>query len=386
MTQPEWIPVAGPSITSAEVEYVADAAQRCWGAEANYYHERFEQSFAAYVGRRHAIAVTHCTSALHLSLAALGIGPDDEVIVPDATWIASVAPVTYVGATPVFADIDPDTWCLSAESFARCITERTRAVIPVDLYGSMPDFGQIRTIADDQGIAVIEDAAEAFGSSRDGIMAGAFGDTGVFSFHGSKTMTTGEGGMLVTDRDDLRDRILFLRDHGRVPGDVSFFNQEVAFKYRMSSLQAAMGYAQVQRAEELVAKKRQVFEWYRERLKDEPLLKLNAEPDGVRNSYWMVTVVPDESISASKEDLMGFLKERGVDSRPFFHPLSSIPAFAEHSSAQSAEKRNVNSYSISRRGVNVPSGQQLTEDQVDRICCEIKTWLQQATGFGKAAA
>lgn len=386
MTQPEWIPVAGPSITDAEVKYVADAAQRCWGAEANYYHERFERTFAEYVGCKHAIAVTHCTSALHLSLAALGIGPGDEVIVPDATWIASVAPVSYVGATPVFADVDPQTWCLSAESFAACITERTKAVIAVDLYGSMPDFEQIRAIADERGIAVIEDAAEAFGSARNGTMAGAFGDTGVFSFHGSKTMTTGEGGMLVTDRDDLRDRVLFLRDHGRVPGDVSFFNQEVAFKYRMSSLQAAMGLAQVERAEQLVETKRTIFGWYHDQLKDEPRLQLNSEPPGVRNSYWMVTLVPHESLGTSKEQLMAFLKERGIDSRPFFHPLSSIPAFARHPSVQSAAERNVHSYSVSKRGVNLPSGQQLKEADVDRICCELRNWLAAADGRQRSAA
>jgi len=160
------IPVAGPWITQREIDYVSDAATRCWGSEANFYHERFEAAFAEYVGTKHAIAVTHCTSAIHLSLAALNVGPGDEVILPDVTWIASAAPVSYVGATAVFADIDPVTWCLSAESFEANINERTRAVIAVDLYGNMPDLAAIRSVADQYGIAVIEDAAERRSAQR----------------------------------------------------------------------------------------------------------------------------------------------------------------------------------------------------------------------------
>jgi perosamine synthetase len=210
----ERIPVAGPWITQKEIDYVTDAVTTCWYGDANKYHVRFEQTFAEYIGSRFAVALPSCTSAIHLSLAALGVGPGDEVIVPDVTWIASVAPISYVGATPVFADIDPDSWCLDAASFERCITTKTKAVIPVDLYGNMPDLASIKEIAKAHGIAVIEDSAEAFGSEIAGQKAGTFGDTGVFSFHGSKTMTTGEGGMLVTDRQDVFDRVLFLRDWG----------------------------------------------------------------------------------------------------------------------------------------------------------------------------
>src|SRR5439155_2217506 len=240
----ERIPVSGPWITQKEIDYVADAAANAWYANANRYHERFEKAFAQYVGTRYAIALPSCTSAIHLSLAAKRIGPGDDVIVPESTWIASAAPVTYVGATTVFADIDPETWCMSADSFARCITPWTKAVIPVDLYGGMPDWDALRAVAEKHGIFVIEDAAEAVGSEYKGRRAGAFGDAGVFSFHGSKTLTTGEGGMLVTNDEELYRRALFLRDHGRQPGDHMFFNTEVAYKYKMSSLQAALGLAQ----------------------------------------------------------------------------------------------------------------------------------------------
>src|SRR6266513_46339 len=191
--------VSGPSITQKEIDYVTAAVTNAWYGNANIYHERFERAFTEYVKRRHAIALPSCTSAIHLALLALGVVPGDEVVVPDATCIASSAAVTYVGATPVFADIDERTWCLSATSFQDCITPRTRAVIVVDLYGSMPDMDAILAVAQKHHIAVIEDSAEAIGSEYQGRRAGNFGDASVFSFHGSKTLTTGEGGMLVTD-------------------------------------------------------------------------------------------------------------------------------------------------------------------------------------------
>lgn len=379
------IPVAGPSITEKEIGYVTDAARRCWGSEANYFHERFESAFAEYTDARHAIAVTHCTSAIHLSLAALEVGDGDEVIVPDCTWIASAAPISYVGATPVFADVDPQTWCLSADAFERAITPRTKAVIAVDLYGGMPDLARICEIAETHGIAVIEDAAEAFGSMRDGKMAGTFGRTGVFSFHGSKTMTTGEGGMLITDDSTIRDRVLFLRDHGRVPGDVSFFNHEVAFKYRMSSMQAALGLAQVERAEELVGGKRQIFQWYAEHLAHDPRLTLNAEPPGVRNSYWMITAVLRDDCDCDRDTLMASLKTRGIDTRPFFHPLSAIPAYADSPYSQPAREQNSVSYSISQRGLNLPSGLSLTQHDVAFVCEQIGEILDESPAARSAA-
>ena len=210
--------IAGPWITQKELDYVADAVAHAWYGNANIYQERFEKAFCEYLGVKYAICLPSCTSAIHLSLLALGIGDGDEVIVPEGTWIASAAPVTYVGATPIFADIDAKNWCLSPASFDRWITPRTRAVIPVDLYGNVADYQALKEIANRHNIAIIEDAAEALGAEYQGKKAGSLGDCGVFSFHGSKTVTSGEGGMLVTDREDLYERILFLRDHWRAPG------------------------------------------------------------------------------------------------------------------------------------------------------------------------
>ena len=373
----ERIRVSGPWITQKEIDYVTDAVTNAWYGNAYVYHERFEKAFADYLGTRFAISLPSCTSAIHLSLLALGVGPGDEVIVPDATWIASAAPITYVGATPVFADIDAKTWCLSAESFEECVTPRTKAVIPVDLYGNMPDMDSIQDVARRHGIAVIEDAAEAIGSEYKGKKAGSFGDTGVFSFHGSKTLTTGEGGMLVTDREDIYQQALFLRDHGRKPGDKLFWNTEVGYKYKMSSMQAALGLAQLERVEELVARKREIFAWYEQELSGVEGVTLNYEAPGTKNTYWMVTVILDPSFGIRKERLMALLSERLIDPRPFFYPLSSLPAYAHLAQAQQARQRNHVSYQISPYAVNLPSGLSMTEEKVRYVCDALKGILQQ---------
>lgn len=375
----ERIPIAGPWITDKEVAYAADAARNAWYTGAYAYNERFEKAMASYLGVRHAVSLPHCTAAIHLALRALGIGPGDEVIVPDVTWIASSAPITYVGATAVFADVDPGTWCLCPQSLEASITPRTKAVIVVDLYGSVADYAGIREVAGRHGLAVIEDAAEAIGSEYQGQKAGSLGDVGVFSFHGSKTVTTGEGGMLVTDRDDVHQRVLFLRDHGRPPGDRFFFNTEVAYKYRMSGLQAALGLAQLERVEELVAKKRLIFDWYRTRLGDIDGVSLNPEPAGTRSSYWMSTVVLDPRLGLRKGDLMEKLSAHGIDSRPFFHPLSSIPAYAASPEAQRARQRNLASYRIAPYGLNLPSALCLSESQVERVSDALRTVLAHPT-------
>lgn len=362
------LPVAGPSITDHEIDAVAEAVRSAWYESANEVTDRFERSFAEYVGRRHAVALPSCTSALHLALAASGVGPGDEVIVPDATWIASAAPVSYMGATPVFVDVDPVTWCLDPISVQASVTERTRAVIAVDLYGGMVRFGELRKICGPLGIVVVEDAAEAIGSSYRGRLAGSFGSCSTFSFHGSKTLTTGEGGMFVTDDDDLHQRVLHLRDHGREPGDVTFFNTEVAFKYKMSSLQAALGQAQLDRIDELVAAKRQIFAWYQERLSGVPTITLNAEPDGTFNSFWMSTVVVNESVPIDRAELIDRLARVGIATRPFFHPLSALPAYATAVDAPRARTANVVSRAIGARGLNLPSALRLTESDVDYVC------------------
>lgn len=366
------IPIAGPSITQKEVDYVTEAVKSAWYDTANIFHERFEQAFAAHCGRKFAISLPSCTSGLHLALLALGIGQGDEVIVPDCTWIASVAPVRYVGATPVFADLDSDSWCLSADAFEASITPRTRAAIVVDLYGAMPDWDRISEVANRHNVVLIEDAAEAIGSRWRERRAGSFGVMSAFSFHGSKTLTTGEGGMLVLDDDHLRTRVMQLRDHGRVPGDTMFFNEEVGWKYKMSSMQAALGLAQLERVDELVAKKRQIFSWYRKALADWNLGSLNPDVPGLFNSYWMTTVLLDAALGIKKETLVPRLRQRGVDVRPFFYPLSAIPAFRDSPEAAKAQKANTVAYSVSRYALNLPSALSLDEDLIGKVSVTLR--------------
>ncbi|HVX96325.1 MAG TPA: DegT/DnrJ/EryC1/StrS family aminotransferase [Polyangia bacterium] len=372
------IPISGPSISEKEIAYVTDAVTNCWYGNANLYHERFQKAFAAYLGVSHAMPLPSCTSALHLALAALGVTEGDEVIVPESTWIASSAPISYVGATPVFADVDPMTWCLSPASVERCLSPRTKAVIAVDLYGNMPDYDALRGVCDRRGIPIIEDAAEAIGCEYHGKRAGALGRVGTFSFHGSKTMTTGEGGMLVTDDEALFKRASTLQDHGRKPGDRFFMNEEVAFKYKMSSMQAALGLAQLERIETLVAQKRAIFRWYQEELHSVDGLTLNSEPAGTKNTYWMVTAIVDPKIDLPKLRLMELLGESNIDVRPFFFPLSSLPAYKAMGGEAVWRGRNPVAYRLSAQAVNLPSALNLTRDDVSRVCAALKSCVASA--------
>jgi perosamine synthetase len=373
--RPERIPVAGPSISDREIELVAQAARTGWYENHYAFNARFERLLADYVGVAYAVSLPHCTAALHLALAALGVGPGDEVIVPNVTWIASVAPVIYVGAEPILVDIDSETWCIDPAAVERAIGPKTKAIIGVDLYGSTCDWAALKRIADSHCIALIEDAAEALGSAREGRRAGAFGTVSAFSFHGSKTIVTGEGGMLATDDKELFDRVLFLRDHGRNPGDRFFLNTEVAFKYRMSAVQAALGVAQMERIDALIEHKRAIFDWYRERLAGLSGVTLNAEPAGTQNSFWMVTVVLDPALGLDKFALMAELDSRSIDSRPFFSPLSTLPAF----DGRPAAKRFVTPLDVGHRiaayGVNLPSGYNMTEEKADFVASAVSEIL-----------
>jgi perosamine synthetase len=373
-TAAERIPVAGPWVTDVEVRYVAEAAANDWYGTAGQSVALFETEFARYLDVKHAAAVPHATSALHLAMLALGIGPGDEVIVPETTWVATAAPIAYVGATPVFADIDRDTWCMDAVSLARCINARTKAIVTVDLYGSIPDMGAIGELA--KGIPIIEDAAQAIGASWHGAPAGTLGDIGVFSFHGTKTMTTGEGGMLVTNRSELFDRVSTMRDHGRTRVNHRLFTtDEIGFKYRMSSLQAAFGRAQLSRIDELLERKTRIFRWYEERLDDIPGIRLNFDRQGVTNTFWMVTVAVDPSYGLSTRDMMVYFDRQSIDTRPFLPPLSSLAAFAEYDTVNGASQRNPVAYDVAARSINLPSALVLNEAQVDRVCAHVRELL-----------
>ena len=360
------IPIAGPSITDREIQYVLEAVKSGWYTDANTFQERFEETCARLSLRKFALSLPSCTSGLHLAVKAIGLGPGDEVVVADATWIASASPVCYVGATPVFADVESGSWCMSAAALDAAITPRTKAAIVTDLYGGMPDWDALQAVADRRGIVLIEDAAEAIGSLWSGRPAGSFGRISTFSFHGSKTVTTGEGGMILFDDAALLEPLQRLRNHGLKPGDVMFDSSEIAFKYKMSSLQAALGLAQMERLDELVAMKRAIFGWYRDRLGAIGSIQLNPAGPEVFNSYWMTTAILPEG--CGKRRVIEALRRNGVDSRPFFSPLSSLAPFID--TAEGVRGRQVNHVSarLGATGINLPSAASLTEADVDVAC------------------
>lgn len=358
-----------PSITELEIRYATDAATNGWGERCYEYIVRFESQFREHLGVKHAIATSSCTGAMHMGLAALGIKAGDEVIIGDTNWIASAAPITYLGATPVFVDVLSDTWCLNPEKVEEAITPHTKAIIAVHLYGNLCDMDALIAIGDRHGIPVIEDAAEAIGSQWHGRRAGSIGAFGTFSFHGTKTLTTGEGGMFVTQDDALYEKVLTLSNHGRARGQTKqFWPEMVGFKYKMSNLQAAIGCAQMERIDELIAGKRRIFSYYAEQFRDLPL-RMNPELPNTVNGYWMPTIVADEGVSFDREALLAAFKADEIDGRVFFWPLSMLDMFEK-------KPGNVVSYGLYRRAINLPTYHDLSESEMDRVVARVKDQLQ----------
>lgn len=355
-----------PSITELEMRYAADAVETGWGARCYDYIHRFEQLFREHLGSTYAISASSCTGAMHMGLAALGIGPGDEVILADTNWIATVAPVVHLGATPVFVDILPDTWCLDPEQVERHLTRNTKAIIATHIYGNVCDMTALLAIGERHGIPVIEDAAEALGAMHDGRRAGSIGRFGTFSFHGTKTVTTGEGGMFVTSDAELYERVLTLSNHGRARGQSKqFWPDMLGFKYKMSNVQAAIGCGQMERIDELTARKREILSAYRQRLSGVEGLSLNPEHDGTVNGAWMPTAVFTPESDITSTDLQAVFQAADIDARVFFHPLSSLPMFKtqrDHGNAY-----NLNAWSIPQRAINLPSYHDMTNDDLDRV-------------------
>ncbi len=363
------IPISGPSITKREVDFVARAAKNGWYDNSDKYIREFENKFAKYIGVKYALATDSCTGAMHLALLALGIGAGEEVIVPDITWISTAAVVKYVGATPVFADIEKDTWCIDPLDIRRKITNKTKAIMPVHLYGQPADMDKVMFVAKKNNLFVVEDAAESVGSLYKNKQTGSFGDFGCFSFFGAKIMVTGEGGMLVTNNKRLFERAVFLNSQGSDPKK-KFWQTEVGCKYRMSNLQAALGIAQLSRIEDIIDKKRKIFQWYKEELRNINSFQINTERPDSRNNYWMVTVVVDKKFKIKKTPLMKKLLKYNIESRPFFYPLSSMPPFK-------TTVENPVSYSLSDYAVNLPCALNLTRSKVKYICNIIKEIIKE---------
>ncbi len=358
-----------PSITDLEIAYVNDAIRTGWGEKCYDYIKRFETAFAQYLKVEYALATASCSGAIHLALASLGIGEGDEVIVPETTWVATASPVLYLGAKPVFVDIEADTWCINPEKIREAITPRTKAIMVVHLYGNIAKMNEIMQIAHEHNLYVIEDAAEALGSVYQGRQVGSIGDMAVFSFHGTKTMTTGEGGMLVTNNSALIQQARMLNDHGRVAGEPKmFFPHHLGYKYKISNLQAALGLAQTERLADLVAHKIWVFQTYKKYLGDLACLTWNCEPEGTENCFWLPTIVFDKALNVDMPRLLAIFKENQIDTRTFFYPLSSLPFL-------DSVPTNVVAYDLCTRAVNLPSYFELTEAQIKRVADCVRVFL-----------
>jgi len=364
------ISYAKPSITDIEKKYVYDAIENGWGSSCYDYIYKFQDSFKEYLGVNYAVATSSCTGALHIALKVLDIKPGDEVIVPDATWIASVAPITYLCAKPVFVDVLESTWCIDPQKVEEAITPNTKAIICVHLYGNMCEMDEILHIAKKYNLYVIEDSAEAIGSEYKGKKAGSMGDFGTFSFHGTKTITTGEGGMLVCNNKNLYEKASILHDHGRDPKiEKTFWAEKVGFKYKMSNIQAAIGYGQMQRIEELVQKKINIFNSYKKLLSATEHISMNHEQPYVKNSYWMPTIIIEEGLGIEAEDMKKYLNTKNIDARPFFYPVSSFPDFEE-------KKNNIVSKKLSLYGLNLPSSFEISHEDIKIVCQLCKDFIE----------
>jgi len=358
-----------PSITDLEVKYATDAARNGWGERCYEYISRFEGTFKDHLGVKFAIATSSCTGAMHMGLAALGIGAGDEVILADTNWIASASPITYLAAKPVFVDVLPDSWCIDPEKVEMAITSKTKAIIAVHLYGNLCDMEALLEIGEKYGIPIVEDAAEAIGSEWHGNKAGSMGVFGTFSFHGTKTLTTGEGGMFVTQDKALYEKVLSLSNHGRVVGQTKqFWPDMIGFKYKMSNIQAAIGCAQMERIDDLIAAKRRVFKYYQDALHDLPIA-MNPEPEGTINGYWMPTIVVDEGVKFDRESLLMAFKKNNIDGRVFFWPLSTLPMFED-------KPDNIVSHGLYNQAVNLPSYYDLTLSNQGFVVQLIKEFLK----------
>ena len=364
------VPVAAPVFAGNEKRYVNECLDELWISSNGKFIGRFETEFAAFCGSRHAVACCNGTVALHLALLALGIGPGDEVIVPTVTFVATANAVHYVGATPVFADSERATWNLDPADVARKITPRTRAIIAVHLYGHPADMDAFAALARQHHLALIEDAAEAHGGECRGRRAGCMGDISTFSFYGNKVITTGEGGMCLTDDAALAEKIRLLRGQGMDPQRRYWF-PIVGYNYRMTNIAAAIGVAQLERIDWHLARRREVFDWYHELLAGLPEVEWQPEAEWARHACWMFTALLAPGID--RDDIAARMQTAGVETRPVFPPMHLLPPYQHLAVAGSLPVGE----DLSRRGLNLPTGAHLSREDVEHVAETLRTALRE---------
>ena len=360
------IPVMEPSLTGNELDYVVDCIKSNWISSQGKYVKKFEDSFADYHNVPYALTTSNGTTALHLALTALGIGSEDEVIVPDLTFAASAASVVHCGARPVFVDVNPTYWNMEPNLLEHVITARTRAIMPVHLYGHPCDMEPIMEFAKKYNLFVVEDCAEALGARYKGVLIGTFGDVGCFSFFSNKIITTGEGGMVITHNADLNDKMELLRDHG-MRKERRYWHEVAGFNYRMTNLQAAIGLAQMEQLDIFIKERRDMALQYSEELRDIAGVIPPSEMPWAKNIYWLYSILVDEKLSGlSRDRLMLELRKDGIDARPLFYPLHEQPPFFTDSVEFPVTKM------LSERGLSLPSSNSFSNEMTEKVCSAIK--------------
>lgn len=357
------IPLTAPDLRGNELPYLQECVSTGWISSRGPFVARFEKAMAAWCGVQYGVATSSGTAALHLALLALGIGVGDEVLVPALGYVAIANAVAYTGARPVFVDADPITWNLDLALVPGCVTSRTRAILPVHLYGHALDMAALMRLAGAYGLWVVEDCGEAHGASCHGRHVGGWGHAGCFSFFGNKVITAGEGGMLVTNWEELAARAVHLRHQAST--DAPYWHDEVGYSYRMTNLQAAVGLAQLERVEELIAARRQVARWYEELLAQIPGLTQYQAPGWANDVNWLYCVLIGESSALGRDDLVTYLASRGVESRPFFQPLPSLPPYRDGREFPAADQ-------LSRQGLCLPLYPSLARHEVESIVTAIR--------------
>jgi perosamine synthetase len=355
------ISFAGPSITQKEIDYVIDGVTNGFYETFDQHVIKLEKTIANYLGRKHAMATHTGTLALHLSNMSLGLKEGDEVICTDFSWVATAYSILYTGAQPVFVDIDPDTWCIDPAKIREAITDRTKAIMLVHSFGIPAEMDEIMSIAKEFNLMVIEDACPALGAEYKGKKVGSFGDFGCFSFHGAKIAVTGEGGMLTTDSDEYFEKAKLFAAMGRTDRKAVFWSDAIGVQYTMANLIASLALAQVERIEELVAKKRLTFKWYEERLRNVKGIKLIKEKEGTRANYCYPSIFLEDSISADRDDILKVFKENNIHARPAFPRMSEFPTLNQRFS-------NPVAAIVEKRGISLPSAANITEEDVEFVC------------------
>ncbi len=357
------IPVAEPDLRGNELNYVTQCLRDGWISSQGAFVRQFETGLAKLVGAPYALATSNGTTALHLALDALGIGPGDEVIVPDLTFAATINAVIYVGATPVLVDVERQTWNMDPIALAAAITERTKAIIVVHLYGMPARMTEVMEITRRHGLRVIEDAAEALGAIYRGHPIGSMGDLAAFSFFGNKLITTGEGGMLVGRDPEVIQRARVLRDHGMDPKK-RYWHDVVGYNYRMTNVQAAIGVAQLERVGEFIDRKKAIATHYIRRLEGIPGFIMPPECEGLDNVYWLFSIIIGEDSGVSRDHVMEGLARAGIEARPLFYPMHRMPPYLPYA------KERVFPISdwLADNGLSLPSSVGITDAEIDYIC------------------